>query len=61
MRDIPITEFKQMKVPEIKETGSFNLIADGEFVAIVVVPASVEKKMQVQNIALAGNVAMGKK
>ncbi len=61
MRDIPISEFKQMKVPEIKDMGSFNLIADGEFVAIVVIPASAEKKMQVQNIALAGNMATGKK
>ena len=61
MKDIPISEFKQMKVPDIKDMGSFNLIADGEFVAIVVVPASPEKKMQVQNIALAGNTAMGKK
>ena len=60
MRDIPISEFKQMKVPEIKATGSFNLIADGEFLAVVVVPASVEKKLQVQNIALAGNMATGK-
>ncbi len=61
MRDIPISEFKQMKVPEIKDIGSFNLIADGEFLAIVVIPASAEKKMQVQNIALAGNTALGKK
>ncbi len=61
MRDIPITEFKKMLVPEIKDTGSFNLIADGEFLAIVVIPASAEKKMQVQNIALAGNMATGKK
>ena len=61
MRDIPITEFKKMLVPDIKNEGSFNLIADGEFLAIVVVPASVEKKMQVQNIALAGNIATGKK
>jgi len=61
MKDIPITEFKQMKVTDIKDVGSFNLIADGEFVAVVVVPASAEKKMQIQNIALAGNVALGKK
>jgi len=61
MKDIPISEFKQMRVSDIKDTGSFNLIADGEFVAIVVVPASAEKKMQVQNIALAGNAALGKK
>ena len=60
MRDIAITEFKQMKAPEIKEGGSFNLTADGEFVAIVVVPASPFKKTQIQNIAEAGNYALGK-
>ena len=59
MKDIPITEFKLMKVPEIKGGGSFNLVADGEFVAIVVVPASAVKKMQIQNIAEAGNAALG--
>ena len=60
MKDIPITQFKLMKVPEIKEGGSFNLTADGEFVAIVVVPASFEKRIQIQNIAALGNAALGK-
>ena len=61
MRDMPISEFKQMKVPEIKDMGSFNLIADGEFVAILVVPASAFKKQQIQSLAEAGHVALGKK
>ena len=60
MTDIPITEFKQMKVPEIKEGGSFNLVADREFLAIVVVPASAFKRQQIQSIAEAGNAALGK-
>lgn len=59
MKDIPITEFKQMKVPEIKGGGSFNLVADGEFLAIVVLPASAFKRMQIQNIAEQGNAALG--
>ena len=59
MKDSKITEFKLMKVPEIKEGGSFNLIADGEFVAIVVIPASAFKRMQIQNIAEQGNAALG--
>ena len=60
MKNIPITEFKLMKVPEIKEGGSFNLIADGEFIAIVVVPASAVKRRQIGSIAEAGNAALGK-
>lgn len=59
MKDIPITEFKLMKVPEIKSGGSFNLVADGEFLAIVVIPASAFKKTQIQNIAEQGNAALG--
>ena len=60
MRSVPITEFKLMKVHEIKDSGSFNLIADGEFLAIVVVPASAFKKQQIQSLAEAGNAALGK-
>ena len=59
MKDIPITEFKLMKVPEIKKGGSFNLVADGEFVAIIVVPASAFKRTQIQNMAEQGNAALG--
>ena len=60
MRDISISQFKQMKVSDIKETGSFNLVAEGVFVAIVVVPASAERKYQIQSIADMGNRALGK-
>lgn len=60
MKDIPITQFKLMKVDEIREGGSFNLVADGEFIAIVVVPASAFKRLQIQNIAEQGNAALGK-
>lgn len=60
MRDIPITEFRKMLVKEVKDTGSFNLIADGEFVAVVVIPASGEKKFQFQALAQQGNTALGK-
>jgi len=60
MKDIPITEFKQMKVSEIKEGGSFNLVADGEFLAIVVVPISGYKKGQFQGLCSQMNAAIGK-
>jgi len=60
MRNIPITEFKLMKVPEIKEGGSFNLTADGEFLAMVIVPISAYKKDQFQAMAGQMNAAIGK-
>lgn len=60
MKDVPFSKFKQMKVPEIKEGGSFNLIADGEFLAIVVIPASAEKKVQLQGLCDQMNIALGR-
>ena len=48
MKNVSLTEFKLMKVPEIKEGGSFNLTADGEFLAVLVVPASADKRFQIQ-------------
>ena len=60
MKDIPISQFKLMKVPEIKEGGSFNLIADGEFIAIVVIPTSAFKKDQIQSLCSQMNAAIGK-
>lgn len=59
MKDIPISKFKQMTTKEIKDGGSFNLVADGQFVAVVVVPASGEKKFQFQALAEQGNIALG--
>ena len=60
LRNIPITEFRLMKVPEIKGGGSFNLTADGEFFAMVIVPISGFKKDQFQAMAGEMNAAMGK-
>jgi len=60
MRNISISEFKQMKVPEIKDGGSFNLVADGEFLAIVVIPISGYKKGQFQALCSQMNAAIGK-
>lgn len=59
MKDVPITEFKKMLVKDIKEGGSFNLIADGEFLAIIVIPASAEKKTQFQGLCNQMNIALG--
>lgn len=59
MKDVSVTQFKQMSAKQIKEAGSFNLVADGQFVAIVVVPASAEKKFQFQALAQQGNTALG--
>jgi len=60
MKDISITEFKKMMVKEIKDGGSFNLVADGEFLAIVVVPISAYKKDQIQGLCSQMNAAIGK-
>ena len=60
MKNIPITEFKLMKVKDIKEGGSFNLVADGELLAIVAIPTSGEKRIQLQGLCSQMNVAMGK-
>lgn len=60
MRDVPITEFKKMQVKDIKYCGSFNLVADGEFLAIVVVPTSAFKRDQFQALCSQMNQAIGK-
>ncbi len=60
VKDIPITEFKKMLVSDIKQGGSFNLVADGEFLAIVVIPASAFKKEQIQGFCIAMNQVTGK-
>lgn len=60
MRDVPISKFKLMKVADVKESGSFNLVAEGEFVAILVVPASAAKKFQIQSLCSQMNNALGK-
>lgn len=59
MKNISISELRRMTVQEIKEGPSFNVVADGEFVAIVVVPASAEKRAQFQSLADQGSKALG--
>jgi len=60
MKDVPFSKFKLMKVPEIRDGGSFNLTADGEFLAMVIVPISEFKKHQFQALASQMNAAIGK-
>ena len=60
MREIPITEFRKMLVKDIKEGSSFNLMADGECIAIVIVPISGYKRDQFQALAGQMNAAAGK-
>jgi len=59
MKSIPISEFKLMKVPEIKEGGSFKLTADGEVIAMVMIPLSGEKRNQLEAMASQMNSAIG--
>ena len=59
MKSVPITEFRKMLIRDIKSGGSFNLIADGELIAIVVVPISAVKKDQIQALCSQMNAAKG--
>jgi len=60
MKNVSITDFKKMLVKDIKGEGSFNLVADGEFLAIVVIPVSGFKKGQFQSLCSQMNAAIGK-
>lgn len=59
MKDVTVSQFKLLKVQEIKEGGSFNLVADGQFVAVVVVPLSGAKRQQIEAICSQMNAALG--
>jgi len=48
-----------MKVPKIKEGGSFKLTADGEVIAMVMIPLSGEKRNQLEAMASQMNSAIG--
>ena len=60
MKSVAFSQFKLMKVSDIKESGSFNLTADGEFFAMVIVPTSGFKKDQFEAMAGQMNAAIGK-
>lgn len=68
MRDIRLTDFgtkihfKKLTAEELRQSGSFNLVDEnGEFVAMVIVPASALKRKQFRNLADQGNLAVGRK
>jgi len=48
-----------MKSQEIKEGGSFRLTADGEVIALVMLPVSGEKRNQIESLANQMNAAIG--
>lgn len=67
MREVSIAKFatqlhfKKMTADDLRNSGSFNLVDDdGCFVAILVVPASAEKKGQFQALCGQMNAALGK-
>ena len=60
MKSIPITEFKKMLVEDIRKGGSFRLTADGELLAIVMLPTSGEKRTQLEALGSQMNAAIGK-
>ena len=43
MKEVSLTNFKLMKVSDIKDGGSFKLTADGEVIEMVMIPLSGEK------------------
>lgn len=59
MKEISISEFKLMKVPEIKGGGSFKLTADGEVIAMIMIPMSGEKRNQLESMGSQMNAAIG--
>ena len=67
MKDISLSKFgtklhfKKLTAEELRDSGSFNLVDnDGKFVAILVVPASAEKRFQLQALCGQMNAALGK-
>lgn len=67
MRDVKLktfgtsVNFNKLTADEIREGSSFNLVdEDGKFIGIFIVPISGFKKDQLQSIASAMNIAIGK-
>ena len=59
MKEISLSAFKLMKVAEIKEGGSFKLTADGDVIAMVMIPISGDKRNQLESMASQMNSAIG--
>lgn len=67
MKDIPLSKFgtnlhfKKVTAEDLRQDGSFNLVDEkGNFVAILVLPASAEKRFQIQSLCSQMNSALGK-
>jgi len=60
MKQIPISQLKQMSAEEIKESGCFELVADGDHVAYVLVGAEGEMKARIESMASMIDVGRGK-
>ena len=60
MKQIPISKLKQMTAQEIREGGCFEIISDGEPIAIVIVGAIEAMKQQIKALASQINLARGK-
>ena len=51
--------FKRIDPHNLNGGGSFTLVDDGKFVGVFVVPASAEKKYQIEAICSQMNAALG--
>jgi len=60
MKQIPISKVKQMTAQEIKEGGCFEIVSDGESVAIVSVGAIEMMKQKIMALASQIDLSRGK-
>lgn len=60
MKQISISKLKQLSAEEIKDGGCFEIVADGEPVAIVIVGAIEEMKQRIVVSASQIDLARGK-
>jgi len=60
MKQIPISKVKQMTAQEIKEGGCFEIVSDGESVAIVIVGAIEMMNQKIMVMASQIDLSRGK-
>jgi len=60
MKEVTISQLKQMSAKEIREEPSLKLVADGELVAHIIVGAQGEMKTRIEAIASMIDAGRGK-
>ena len=54
-----ITDFKKLKVPELKRLKSCELTSDGHYVCTVIIPQTDYIRVQTENLGMIGNAVKG--